>query len=113
MLGSTSDDKDHLNDPTTETRGEMSHHTRRERSPHSHQRELIRVLVAQVMILVIISVFMSACPGGEPAAQIEGPCQSIGDRCRIRAGVLGVCSPAEGLKNPKTDRSMLICTPQH
>ena len=113
MIGLSSVDRDDPKNQSIWSRGEMSGHVRREPNPHLLQRELIRVLIINMVILGSISVFMSACPGGKPAVQAEGPCQSVGDRCRIRAGVLGVCSPAEGIKNPETGRSMLICTPQH
>ena len=47
----------------------------------------------------------------------ESRCVKVGERCRIRKGVLGVClpgAPASDHKTPLvTAENRLICTPQH
>lgn len=62
------------------------------------------------MILIYLSLSLSACPGGETPQKLENQCQTVGARCRLKPGVLGVCSPA----NPTAQvSSKLMCTPQH
>jgi len=74
------------------------------------QRRVIVPVMLGFMLLVISAVLGSGCPGGEPAVNLEGSCQKVGDRCRLRVGVLGVCSPTAG---GTSVNSTLVCTPQH
>ena len=49
--------------------------------------------------------------------QVEQPlCKKIGERCRLRPGVLGVCSPSQPMNNGLIQQiapNPLHCTPQH
>ena len=75
-----------------------------------YQRRVIVPVMLGFILLVIATALGSGCPGGEPAVNLEGKCQKVGDRCRLRVGVLGVCSPTAGGASAK---STLVCTPQH
>ena len=73
-------------------------------------KEIARSVLLSLVLFTISLILGSGCPGGEPAVELDKECQTVGDLCRIRDGVLGVCSPTE---SGSSIRSTLICTPQH
>jgi len=80
---------------------------------HISQRTSMMPMMFKLIMMYALVQIGSGCPGGEPTTQLEGRCLKIGDRCRIRAGVLGICSPTEGQSSTNPTDSTLICTPQH
>lgn len=81
-------------------------------------RELKRtVSPLAILILALCVLSVMGCPGGESAQSYKngqrGRCESVGTRCRLRSGVLGVCDVKPTSQENVSARAELICTPQH
>lgn len=62
---------------------------------------------------LMLALMLTGCPGGEPASKSAQPCETVGARCLIRPGVLGVCDVGERGASSSTTRRALTCVPQH
>lgn len=84
--------------------------SRQQRTQISTRFTLYALIIAFSSLITVIG---SGCPGGTPQDNLDGPCESVGTRCRLKPGVLGVCSPTQGGGRGQARADSLICTPQH
>ena len=121
--------------------GQMSNTIRTEKIDQSfyrllYSKERYKLGTYSLLFLVILSACQARSTSqvqdaqqGTPAKlssvqeqaqdQTEKGCKKIGDRCRLKPGVLGVCSPSSPQSEalapwaPVSSAKRLYCTPQH
>lgn len=75
-------------------------------------RHIIFIFRVSAGLFTLMLLFtLIACPGGTPASSMSENCSTLGQRCQISPGVLGVCSPTTS--DEASPQTRLQCTPQH